>query len=240
MTELYIAFKGVTQGPCLGFYGTKATADAYAAEHPGSVVHPEPVVVPDYLPPRHAYFDGTNVVELAEEHYRAGLTATQRLQEDFRRLHDFLISTVSEISPVPPKRSKITGPYPSVTRDAAHDILALAHRASRGIGLSASWTTDEKMAWVAGMLLGPTDVSLTGKREDAALRLLQAVEVARRGGSPIVVPANYAMWTDPEDGSRVALAGMSALVTLRSGNFAAAPPGGGVDAAGTWISGMTA
>ena len=79
-------------------------------------------------------------------------------------------------------------------------MIALTHRAARGVGLSTTYTNEQKLAWLAAMFLGPTDIPFADGQETAAVNFFEIVEEARHTDMPITAPDEYFMWADPMDG----------------------------------------
>ena len=235
MTMAYVTFTGVNSGPCYKFHPTQALANATATDNANVAAHVGILDVGD-LQIRHAYFDGTAVV--SDEAYRLALLAAlpevDKLKNAFRNFHDGLILG-SQFLETP----TIKLYYPDGDRQIAHDMLALTHRAARGIGLSSHWTSLQKFTWLATMALGPTDVSFANGAEAAAARFFEVVEEAREGGTPLVAPTQYFMWVHPDTAMRWQLSECNNNLVDPSDDFAAATTDFTIFKNGGWIDGIT-
>ena len=232
MAEMYITFAGTNSGPCRGFYRKQSLADAAATDNADVVAHTGALEVGEFVP-SNAYFDGTNVVDDSARQtaeYNA-LPEVDKLKLAFRSFHDALI-VASEFLELP----SIKRYYPAEDHVVAHTMLALTHRAARGVGLSSHWTSTQKFAWLAAMAMGPTDVPFADGREKAAEQFFEIVEEARLTDSPITAPTQYFMWVNPGNATRATLAVAGGLNT---DNFAAAATDFTVFRNGAWIDDIT-
>ena len=236
MAMAYITFKGVNSGLCDGFYATQALANAAATDNTNVVAH---VGILDIgtLRPNHSYFDGTNVV--SDEAYELvvynALSELNKLKLAFQAFHDALIrgSTFLETPDI-----KLY--YPDGDREIAHDMLALCHRACRGIGLSTYWTSQQKFAWLQAMAQGPTDVPFANGPLAAAADFFEVVEEARNINSPITKPTTYFAWVHPDTAERWNLSdSQNNLNSDILDNFAAAATDFTIFRDGSWINSIT-
>ena len=188
MAMAYITFKGINSGPCDAFYPTQALANAAATDNADIVAHVGAVEVGD-LRPNRSYWDGTDVLpETPESVIFDALPEVEKLKTSFQAFHDALVrgSTFLETPDI-----KLY--YPDGDRQIAHDMLALCHRACRGVALSTHWTSQQKFAWLVAMAQGPMDVPFTTPLAAAAAAFFEVVEEARSGQSPITV-ANHLLY----------------------------------------------
>ena len=234
--DAYVTFKGTTAGPVDAFYTTQSAANTAATDNAYIVAHVGKLDVGE-LTPNEAYFDGSSVVAdtAAEAAYLEGLTEVEKLQNAFRALHDGLINAAMFL-----ETPNIKLYYPDADRQIGHDMLALTHRAARGIGLSTHWTSTQKFAWIAGMVLGPTDVSFAQGLEGAAAAFFEIIEESRMGEEPILAPTSYFMWVDPNDGDRWDLTvAAEGIPQPTLDNFAAAATDFTIFRNGAWIASVT-
>ena len=173
--------------------------------------------------------------EDAYETVLANARTPERVMKDtFRALHDALVAASILL-----EQPNIKVYYPIEDHQIAHTMVALTHRAARGVGLSTHWTNEQKLAWLAAMFLGPTDIPFAEGAEAAAVNFFEIVEEARHTDTPITAPAEYFMWADPADGTRSALAACGELVESRADDFAAAATDFTVFRNGGWIDDIT-
>ena len=232
MGMAYITFKGINAGLCDAFYRTQALANAAALNDFDIVAHVGLLDVGDFQP-NEAYFDGDKVVSIDAYQQVAydALSEVNKLKASFYAFHDALI-VASEFLELP----SIKRYYPAEDHVVAHTMLALAHRAARGVGLSSHWTSTQKFAWLLAMAQGPTDVPFADGREKAAEQFFEIVEEARLTDSPITAPTQYFMWVNPNGALRVSL---SEAGDLSTSNFAAAATDFTVFRNGGWIRDIT-
>ena len=232
---MYVTFMGTNNGPCRGFYRKQALADAAATDNADVTAHTGALEVGDFIP-SNAYFDGTSIV--GEDAYETVLanarTTEQKLKDGFRAFHDALIQG-SEFLETPGIRRY----YPEEDHRIAHTMLALTHRACRGVGLSTEWSSTQKFAWLLAMSQGPTDVGFESGPEIAAERFFAVLETARMTDSPITAPDEYFMWATPEDATRWTLATSDTKTATASSDFADASTDFSVFHDGGWIDDIT-
>ena len=235
MAEAYVTFKGTTTGLSDAFYPTQALADARATDADITAVQGVQTI-PSNFRPNKAYWDGSELLEeIPELVIFNALSEVEKLKAGFQAFHDALIrgSTFLETPDI-----KLY--YPDADRQIAHDMLALTHRACRGVGLSTHWTSQQKFAWLLAMAAGPTDVGFESGPLTAAERFFEVVEEARNGENPIVAPTAYFMWAHPDDAVRW---GLSAVATTLADtiidNFAEATTDFTIFRNGSWIADIT-
>ena len=175
------------------------------------------------------HYDSTNAVYQIPPVF----TTIQVVKRGVQFLHDALIdlSLYLESSDVRPY-------YPDDDRKIAHDMLALTHRAARGVMLSTNWTVTHKLTWLQRMALGPTDVP-----PEDPLQFFEVVEEARHTEEPILSPTEYFMWAHPNPGptddERWALADCVRLTGQEEDNFAEATTDYTIFKNGSWINDIT-
>ena len=232
---MYVTFMGTNNGPCRGFYRKQALADAAATDNADVTAHTGALEVGDFIP-SNAYFDGTSIV--GEDAYETAqylaLPEVDKLKAGFRAFHDALIRG-SEFLETPSIRRY----YPEEDHRIAHTMLALTHRACRGVGLSMEWNAIQKFAWLQAMGQGPTDVGFESGPEVAAERFFAVLETARMTDSPITSPDEYFMWAAPDTATRWALAASDGETGSVVDQFAAAATDFSVFHAGGWINDIT-
>ena len=198
MAMAYITFDGVNAGPVKGYFPTQALANAAATGEADAVAHVGVLDVGE-IPLSHAWFTGTSVVLDGDGALAAfnALSDTDKLKTVSRRLHDAYCRLTDIL-----EDHDLADYFAREHVNWAHDFLAYAHRGTRAVMMSATYTTAQKLAWAQANGLGPTDVPPTNR--PAFFEVVEDWTAENAAGN---VPTGAVVFADPADATRWALSG---------------------------------
>ena len=229
MAKVFLTFKGTTTGVVDAFYPTQALADAGASDSDIVAVQGDHTI-PDDFRANKAYWDGTDVLpETPGTVIFAALSDTDKLKSAAQQLHDAYCQLVGIL-----EAHSLADYFKRDHVNWAHDFLAYAHRGTRGVMMSTTYTTAQKLAWAAANGAGPSDVPPTNRAA-----FFEVVEDWTADDGSTRVPTAAVVFASPVDATRWTLANVVTRTAEETG-LAEETDDVSEYIAGAWIANITA
>ena len=184
MTQAYITFKGVSEGPEVTYYPKQALANAAALDNVEIVAHVGILDVGD-LRSEHAYFDGTNVVldTAYEQVLLDARTDLQKKKDALWAAHIYLKQLAIDLT-----EEGVAHPITEV--HAAHNFPAFCHHGLYLVAHDDDYTDAQVIAFAEAIPNGPSNASTPFEWYVAVAAL-----------DDITGPDGPCSWVDPDDAS---------------------------------------